>query len=309
MGSPRARLCRLSGHCLLLAKATEAPDTRKPVALVLGAGRGVGQAVVAKFAKEGYHAVAVRRGEGPNRLLTAEDDAKGQVEDFVKQIKQNGGEATALFYDGTEPEQVAACVKHVEENIGPIDFVCYNIGASSGSRSIEKTTYKIMELTWKMGVLGGFAAAKEVSPYMIKRGKGTIIYTSDVMSMKGDANAAYHGAAMGGRRMLTQGLHAELAPKGIHVVHVNLEGNIDAPDTFHVFAKRADPQHYKEKIDERLAREDIMDTGAIADTYYHLHQQPRSVWTQDLDMRPWTNSAWFTSGRSSALESVKKVKE
>lgn len=214
---------------------------------------------------------------------------------FVDAIRQTGGEATTLYYDGTEHEDVAACVKKVEEDIGPIHFVCYNIGASSGMRSIEKTSYKLMELTWKMGVMGGFAVAKEACPYMIRRGHGTIISTSDPMSTHGEANGVYHGAAMGARKMLAQGLHAELAPNGIHVVHVNVEGTVDSPETAHVFSSRADPKNWRAKFDKRLARDEIMDPSGIADTYFHLHKQPRSVWTQDLDLRPWNYPAWFTS--------------
>ena len=54
--------------------------------------------------------------------------------------------------------------------------------------------------------------------------------------------------------------------------------------------------NYKAKIEHRIAKDDIMATEAIADTYWHLHLQPRSVWTQDLDMRPWSNPAWFAGG-------------
>ena len=138
------RVAHLSRHLLHPSAAASKNDERMPVALVIGAGAGIGQAVAAKFAMEGMHAVCVRRGKGPNRLLTEDDDVQGKMSKFISQIENAGGKASALWYDGTDPKQVAECVKLVEETIGPIHFACYNIGASSGQRTIAKTSYKLM---------------------------------------------------------------------------------------------------------------------------------------------------------------------
>ena len=134
-----------------------ADDSRTPVALIIGAGAGIGQGVGAKFALEGFHTVLVRRGGGPNRLLTDEDDSVGKMEAFVQEIQDAGGQATAMFVDGTDPDQVADMVAEIESDIGPIDFINYNIGAQVGDRTLEKTSYRIFELAWRMGSLGAFA--------------------------------------------------------------------------------------------------------------------------------------------------------
>ena len=84
--------------------------------------------------------------------------------------------------------------------------------------------------------------------------------------------------------------NAELGPQGIHIAHVNLDGPIDSPETAGILLPSWD--EYREK---RMPQGGIMDTNAIADTYYHLHMQPRSVWSLDLDLRPWTTRAWFNS--------------
>ena len=194
---------------------TSGGDKRTPVALVIGAGAGVGQAVATKFASEGYHAVVVRRGRGPNRLLKDADDSQNKLIQFAENIRSNGGEATALFADGTKVEDTQKLVKQVEVDIGPIAFVNYNIGAQVGNRTVDKTSYQIFELAWRMGSLGAFAIAKEVSPYMISRGGGTIVYTSSTSAVRGNPGQHAHTAAMGGRRNLAQSLSAELGPQGM----------------------------------------------------------------------------------------------
>jgi len=80
----------------------------------------------------------------------------------------------------------------------------YNIGAQVGNRSLEKTSYRIFTMALSMGAVGAFALAKELSPYMIERGKGTIIYTSATSAYRGNAGQHAHTAAMGARRNLTQ---------------------------------------------------------------------------------------------------------
>ena len=80
---------------------------------------------------------------------------------------------------------------------------------------MDKTSYRIFELAWRMGTLGAFAIAKEVSPHMISRGGGTIVYTSSTSAVRGNPGQHAHTAAMGGRRNLAQSLSAELGPQGM----------------------------------------------------------------------------------------------
>ena len=149
-------------------------DRRKPVCLVLGGGAGVGQAVGRKFSQEGFHCCVVRRGSGPNRLMEGDGDMAG----YIKSLEDAGGSGQALFADCTKPSEVAELVKMIETDVGPIHCAVYNIGAQVGNRPLEKTSYRIFDLALSMGAGGLFALAKEVSPYMIERGHGTIIATS-----------------------------------------------------------------------------------------------------------------------------------
>ena len=274
---------------------TSGEDKRTPVALIIGAGAGTGQAVAVKFASEGYHVVVVRRGKGPNRLLTDADDSQNKLMRFAQEIKDRGGEATALFADGTKVEETVALVKKIEGEIGPIAFINYNIGAQVGNRTLEKTSYRIFELAWRMGSLGAFAIAKEAAPYMIQRGGGTIVYTSSTSAYRGNPGQHAHTAAMGGRRNLCQSLSAELNPQGIHIVHVNLDGLVRAPETAFKLMARGNQEGFQKFVDDRLSTENILEPSSIADTYFHLHMQPKGTWTQDLDLRPWKTNAWWMS--------------
>jgi hypothetical protein len=69
----------------------------------------------------------------------------------------------------------------------------------------------------------------------------------------------------------------ELGPQGIHVAHTVIDGGIDTP-----FIKEMFPERYKLKDEDG-----ILNPDAIAENYWHLHQQPRSAWTHEMDMRPW----------------------
>ena len=113
-----------------------------------------------------------------------------------------------------------------DPDIGPIEVVVFNLGAQIGNRALADTSYKVFELGWRMATFALFRVASAVCPRMEKRGKGTLIVTSATAAVRGNAGQHSHAAAMGGRRMLCQSLNAELGPKGIHVVHVLIDGRI-----------------------------------------------------------------------------------
>ena len=123
---------------------------------------------------------------------------------------------------------------------------------------------------------------------MRRRGAGTLLFTSSTAAFRGNAGQHAHSAAMGARRNLCQSLRAELAPEGVHVCHINIDGTVDAPESIGKIL----PEFLEEmrETDEGLLRPDD-----VADTYWHLHTQPRNAWTLDLDLRPWKEQAWFNS--------------
>jgi NAD(P)-dependent dehydrogenase (short-subunit alcohol dehydrogenase family) len=126
---------------------------------------------------------------------------------------------------------------------------------------------------------------------MEERGKGTLLVTSATAAVRGNAGQHSHAAAMGGRRMLCQSLNAEFAPKGIHVAHMLIDGAVDAPDTL---GKMLGPEAFQKLRETRgLENDGLLLPSKIAETYYHVAQQHRSVWTHELDLRSFSDLAWW----------------
>jgi len=247
----------------------------KPVCLVIGAGAGIGGNVGKRFAAGGYHAALCRRSdeEGLNKL--------------VGDIEAAGGSASGYLLNAIEPGSIEQRVAAIEEELGPIEVVIYNLGAQIGDRSLADTSYKAFEMGWQMATFGLFRTASVVCPKMEERGKGAIIVTSATAAARGNAGQHSHAAAMGGRRMLCQTLNAQFARHGIHIAHVIIDGMVDAPDTL---GKMLGPELFEELRSKHGGDQDgLMLPQQIAETYYHVAHQHRSAWTHELDLRAFSD--------------------
>ena len=111
--------------------------------------------------------------------------------------------------------------------------------------------------------------------------KGTIIFTGATASIRGKEGFAAFSGAKQAKRALAQSMAKELAPKGIHVAHVIVDGAIDTPWVNKLF-----PEYVKEKkkIDGLMKPDDI------AQNYLMIHNQPKNAWTFELDLRPWVET-------------------
>lgn len=251
----------------------------KPVCLVLGAGAGIGGNVAKKFSKEGFHLCICRR-----------TDEKG-LNNLVKNIEENGGSASGFLIDIIKDNVIEDLIENIETNIGPIDVVVYNLGAQAGMKLLHETTLKEFEWGWKVANLGLFRLAKSICPIMEKRKKGTILVTSATAAMRGNKNQHSHASAMGGRRMLCQSLNAEFSEKGIHIVHIVIDGMVDAPDTL---GKVLGPELYQKLRETKgMEKDGLVLPENVADTYFHLYKQHRSTWTHEIDIRAFSDMAWW----------------
>ena len=251
----------------------------KPVCLVMGAGAGIGGTVGKRFATAGYHAVLCRRSdrEGLDRL--------------VGEIQEAGGDASGFLLNAVDDGAIEDCCAAVEADIGPIEVVVFNLGAQIGNRGLVDTSPKVFELGWRMACFALFRVAKCVTPGMVERGRGVILVTSATAAVRGNAGQHSHAAAMGGRRMLCQSLNAEFSPQGVHVAHILIDGAVDAPDTL---GKMLGEEGFKKLREVRGGEHDgLMLPEKIAETYFHVAQQHRSVWTHELDLRSFGDLAWW----------------
>ena len=247
------------------------------VCLVIGAGAGIGGTVSKRFAKEGYYSYLARR--------TDEDG----LNNLIKEISDSGGKASGSLLNVIDENSIEDLILKIETEIGPIDTVIYNIGAQIGDRALAETSYKAFEMGWRMATFGLFRLAQAVTPKMKERQGGNIIVTSATSAVRGNKGQHSHAAAMGGRRMLCQSLNAEFSKDGIHVAHVIIDGAVDAPDTL---GKMLGPDLF-EKFKEQKGADGMILPESVADTYLFLAQQKKSTWTHEIDIRAFSDQAWW----------------
>jgi NAD(P)-dependent dehydrogenase (short-subunit alcohol dehydrogenase family) len=130
-----------------------------------------------------------------------------------------------------------------------------------------------------MACFAGFLAGREAARVMVPRGRGTILFTGATASLRGREGYAAFAAAKAGLRALAQSLARELGPEGIHVAHVICDGAIDG-----VFTRQ---RHASDEVERLLADDAILKPEDIAQSFVWLHNQPRSAWSHEIDLRPW----------------------
>lgn len=237
-------------------------------AVIIGAGDATGGAIARAFAKEGYDACVVRR---PRHL--------DQLEALAQTIRDDGGRARAFGVDARDEDQMTALFDHIEAEIGPIEIMVFNIGANVNV-PIEETSARVYRKVWEMAAFAGFLAGREAARKMIPRERGTVIFTGATASIRGGKGYAAFAGAKFALRALAQSMARELGPKNIHVAHALIDGAIDS-----AFIREILPDVEALRTDDRL-----LDPDAIAAAYVSLHQQPRTAWTHELDLRPWAES-------------------
>ena len=237
------------------------PDRK--AALIVGAGDATGGAIARRVARQGYTACVTRR--SADRLAP-----------LVERIQAEGGQARAFGSDARDEAAVGLLVQTIEAEVGPIEVAVFNIGANVRF-NVTDTTERVYRKVWEMGALAGFLMGRDVAKAMLPRGRGTILYTGATASLRGGAGFAAFAGAKHALRALAQSMARELGPQGIHVAHVVVDGAIDT-----AFIAQNFPARHALK-----EQQGILNPDHIADNYWHLHQQPRSAWTHELDLRPW----------------------
>ncbi len=225
---------------------------------MFGVGPGLGAAVARRFAREGYAVALLARSEAGLREVQAT-------------LTQTGGRAEVFPADAADAGSVSAAFSRVREELGPPEVLVYNAGAfqMGGILELDPAAF---ESAWRVNCLGGFLCAREVLPAMLERGRGTLLFSGATASLRGSARFA--GLAVGkfGLRALAQSVAREFGPRGIHAAHIIIDGQIDTA-------------RVRSMVPGRDAAS-MLAPDAIAESYWQLHQQHPSTWTQELDLRP-----------------------
>ena len=228
------------------------------VAVVVGVGEGLGASVARRFAREGFTVAMMARSE--EKLSQIQLD-----------IEKAGGKALSVAADVTDAESIKAAFQKVNSELAAPSVLIYNAGIFK-INSILELTPEQFDYCWKVNCFGAFVAAQQVLPAMVERKSGTIIFTGATASLKGSAKFAALAVGKFGLRALSQSLAREFAPQGIHVAHVIIDGMINT-----------------EKMRDMVADKEehmLLAPDAIAETYWQLHQQHNTAWTQEIDLRP-----------------------
>ena len=242
-------------------------EARKRVAWIAGVGAsaGLGAALARRFAREGFSVAVTGR-------------SRERLDAVVDEIRGTGGHALAFPGDVTSESDLVAIARQLAE-AGKLEAAIFN--AASGIRvpTLELTAEQF-EAAWRVSTLGGFLFARAALPALVAAGQGSLLFTGATASLRGRPPFAAFASAKAALRSLAQSLAREFGPKNIHVAHVVIDGGIDGERL-----RTSAPRRVAESGPDGLLNPDD-----IAEAYWHLHQQRRSAWSQEIDLRPFSES-------------------
>jgi NAD(P)-dependent dehydrogenase (short-subunit alcohol dehydrogenase family) len=251
--------------------AVRLPHEQPPVLWIAGVGAsaGLGAAIARRFAQGGFAVALTGR--------TVE-----RVESLANEIRTAGGVAHAIAGDISTESSVADLAARVRD-LGPLAAAVFNAGNATRAPTLDLTAEQF-EQAWRTSVLGGFLFAQAALRRILNNGldpaaplgRGSLIITGATGALRGKPPFAAFAAAKAGLRSLSQSLAREFGPEGIHVAHVVIDGGIDGERLRQSAPQRA----------QQAGADGLLQPDAIAETYWQLHQQHRSAWTQETDLRP-----------------------
>jgi NAD(P)-dependent dehydrogenase (short-subunit alcohol dehydrogenase family) len=240
------------------------PDDHLPV----GVRWGVGGALALKFAAEGYFTVVTTR--------TAANAAK-----LEEAIKDQGGDGMTVELDLSSENSVKAAFAKIRAEAGDPEVLIYNAGYNDGRELpdgmdlLEYIPTDLFDRTQHVACRGPFMVAKEVLPAMRKAGKGSFLISNNNWSLRGkkrkNGDSLYYPRVM--MRTLAQVLTEEYSPLGVHVANVVIDGLIDSPGTRVMKRAQDNPDQ-------------VINPVAIANAFWYLHIQDRTVWSHELQLTP-----------------------
>ncbi|MDP2664104.1 MAG: SDR family oxidoreductase [bacterium] len=176
----------------------------KKIALVTGAGRGIGKAIALAFAREGADLVICARREH-------------EILETCKEIQSLGQRCLPVKADVSKEEDVGLMVERALAEFGRIDILVNNAGGSSEPKPVKDTPFDDWNEVIAANLTGTFLCSKAVIPFMMEQKKGSIINLSSGMGKKGRPNRGPYCAAKFGIEGFTQVLALELEEFGIAV--------------------------------------------------------------------------------------------
>jgi NAD(P)-dependent dehydrogenase (short-subunit alcohol dehydrogenase family) len=227
----------------------------------VGASAGLGSALARRFARGGFHV-----------FLTGRNEAR--LRSVVSEITNAGGSASALpgdISDAAEADRLTAAVRQQ----GNLRAALFNAGNMIRGNALEVTPEQF-ESTWRGSAYAGFLFVRSSLKLLLESGGGSLLLTGATASVRGGGPFIAFASAKAALRSVAQSAAREYGPQGVHVAHVIIDGGING-------------DRLRTGAPDRVAaagEDGLLHPEAIADTYWHLHQQTPSAWTHELDLRP-----------------------
>jgi NAD(P)-dependent dehydrogenase (short-subunit alcohol dehydrogenase family) len=238
-------------------------------AIIFGVGprQGVGAELCVQASARGLHVFVNGR-------------TQEKIDAIVETIEAAGGSATALLADVTQPKQVEAALAIVEADARPLELAIYNAGNNRPEAFLDVTP-EVFEDMWRVICFGGFVTAQATLRLMLKQQdaapKQSLLFTGASGSLRGKAGFSAFAAGKSALRMMVQSIAREYGKQGIHVGHVVIDGMIEGEKVRSQFAEYLDAK----------GAEGGLNISAIAQAYFAMHDQHKTAWTQELDIRPY----------------------
>lgn len=290
--SPEWRLNRLKSHLIpsapLLPNLAESSDGPR-VAIVVGVGpiAGLGGAITARIAREGYHVFAIGRTEASLKATIAEIEQQGASGTVTPIVLHSIG-ASAGFkpadIDNVELEKEIIDAFARASSAGRLDLVVQNMGPNMGpptGQDMRDMTVGFLQYMWQVNMLISFLVGREAARKIARKDAsqvvdpcGTLVFIGATGSLRGKPPFLAFAQGKAGVRMLAQSMAREYGPKGLHVVHLIIDGLVNGDRIRSMLGKDF------ERVDAKS-----ISTESTAETVWQLHAQHPSAWTNELEVR------------------------
>ncbi|GKU99003.1 hypothetical protein SLE2022_362070 [Rubroshorea leprosula] len=247
--------------------------TTKGIAAIVGVGPKLGRSIARKFAHEGYTVAILARD-------------LGRLSRFADEIaREEKAQVFAIRIDCSDSRSVREAFEGVL-SLGFVEVLVYNAYQPVSWHPTNFTDIRIdsFEKSLAVSSVAAFLCAQQVIPGMVERGRGTILFTGCSGSLSGIAGFSELCCGKFALRALSQCLAREFQPLGIHVAHVIIDGVIGPPRGPSTLMQREVVAQQRQGGGDGAMM--MMDPDALAQTYWHLHVQDRTAWTQEIDLRP-----------------------
>lgn len=243
--------------------ASEGP--RSVLIVGVGASRGLGAAIARRFAAGGYPVAIAGRNAA-------------KLESTADELRAAGAQVAPLVGDAASAEDARRFVTEAE-TLAPLGVAVHNAGSNEPAPFLKVSEERFTR-HWREHALGAFQLAQAAIPALLANGGGSLFFTGASGSLRGKANFAPFASAKAALRNLAQSLAREFGPQNIHVGHVVVDGGIAGDRLLTRMPQLA----------EQRGPDGMLNPDAIAQAYWDMHHQSRSAWTQELDVRPWSET-------------------